>query len=151
MIVPVYCLSFFAVFFSADLTKAIPSSCAFLYMNKVAFVGDKDVSIKLVDSMYFDCFGTPFNQTAFDLIHFKNNDVFQKEFNTRPMEWYSAIGNVVVSADETTKSSFTIFHNETMSYGRYVPNFDEETLLKKEPSFIYVPVLTSRGASLNFG
>ena len=135
-----------------NLTEAIPSSCAFMYMNKVAYVGEH--SEKLMHSMSYDCFGMPFNQTAFDLVHFDTNEEFRADYEKRPMEWFASIGNVKLgstSSKTMKKSSFTIFHNETMSGGRYVPNYDEDTLQKKDPSFIFVPVLTARGASLNYG
>ena len=118
-------------------------------MDKVAFIGDD--AEKLMHTMTYDCFGTPFNQTAFDLVHFNTQEKFVTDYNARPMEWYAAIGDVVVSDAEDKKSVFTIFHNETMKNGRYVPNYDEDTLEKKDPSFVFVPVLTARGAALNYG
>ena len=75
-----------------NLTEAIPSSCVFMYMNKVAYVGEH--SEKLMHSMSYDCFGTPFNQTAFDLVHFDTNEEFRADYEKRPMEWFASIGNV---------------------------------------------------------
>ena len=72
------------------------------------------------------------------------------------MMWYAGV-EVTGAAEATAQSTaFTLLHNETLESGRYVPNYDEDdakndimTLLY--PNFVFLPVLTNKGAALNFG
>jgi len=130
-----------------NLTKAIPSSCVYLALDKVGFIGDD--ADKLMNAMYYDC-GMPWNATKYNMVHFNTEETFTTAYDENPMEWYAGIGNIKPGST-TTKSTFTIFHNETMSSGRYVPNFDEDTLEQLKPTFVFVPVLTDKGMSMNYG
>ena len=90
-----------------NLTKAIPNSCMYLALDKVGFIGDD--ADKLMNAMYYDC-GMPWNETKYNMVHFKTDATFTTAYDENPMEWYAGIGNIKPGST-TTKSTFTIFHN----------------------------------------
>ena len=47
--------------------------------------------------------------------------------------------------------SFSIYYNESLTSGRYLPNMDAKTMAWKNPPLTYVPALTTRGTVLAFG
>ena len=55
------------------------------------------------------------------------------------------------ASPDAAPATFTLLHNETMTAGRYVPNINGTTKALMKPTFAFIPVVTARGAALNFG
>ena len=127
----------------AELNRVIPTACYFA--AQTVFVPATIYATTIMERLGAAC-GMD-NATTFATFRsFNSISDFEVEYLKKPENIYA-----MLYFDETKANTFSIYHNESLTAGRYLPNMDETTLKMKDPPLAYVPALTTRGTVLAFG
>jgi len=126
-----------------ELNKLIPSACYFA--AQTVFVPATAYAMAIIERLGAGC-GMDKNTTFATFRSFDTMDKFKVEYNRKPESIYACL-----YFDDTEAKQFSIYHNESLTKGRYLPNVDPKTMKMKDPPLTFVPALTTRGTVLAFG
>ena len=107
----------------AELNRVLPSACYFA--AKTAFVPATLYAKTIMERLGASC-GMDANTTFATFPSFDSIDAFKKMYDKNPESYYACL-----HFEAENKDSFSIYYNESLTSGRYLPNMDAKTMAWK--------------------